>query len=113
MTPFDKWIPIAPLLAAMGSMFAGLAATGALVVTWINGRIGLRDRAEIKDVMVSVKKNTDGLASRAEASAGELGVATGHAEGLKEGRANVRAEVRDDAREEALAKLKLPPETPP
>lgn len=113
MTPLDKWLPIAPLLAAIGSMCAGIAATGAFVLTWINGRIGRKDRAELKGAMVEVKKNTDGLASRAELSAGELGVATGHAEGLKQGRENVRAEVRDDAREEALAKSKLPPESPP
>jgi hypothetical protein len=113
VTPLDKWIPIAPIIAAFGSMFAGIAGMGALVVSWINGRVGRRDRAQLKAVMNKVQENTDGLASRNEAQAGDLGVATGHAEGVKEGRANVRAEQRDDAREEALAKSKLPPETPP
>ena len=69
MTPFDKWIPIAPLLAAMGSMLASIVATGVFVLTWINGRLGKKDRAEIKGVMSEVKKNTDGLAERAEATA--------------------------------------------
>jgi len=113
MTPFDKWIPIAPLLAAMGSMLASIVATGVFVLTWINGRLGKKDRAEIKGVMSEVKKNTDGLAERAEATAGDLGVAIGHAVGLKQGRVDTLEEVHANAREDALAKLKLPPETPP